>query len=449
MTWKQPDKLSRRFLSLLLASGLGLAACNFDVKNPGRILEVDLNSPPAVKTLVTGMSADFSEEIDDIAMDIATLTDELAGSGSYNPTGLFRAGIIERELMNGSWAGIQRARWVAEDGIRRMQEEVIDDEGNPWAWQGTEYAARAYLFAGLSNRFIGELFCFGVVAASDPLGAGGGVEQPPAAAFTRALNMLGEAITHGTTAGETEIVTAAHGGRAQAYVGLGDWTNAVSEAAQVPTDFVYEALYSSNSGREQHEVYIETHERPEMSAYNTYAGSFDPNPDPRAPFTRCDLTTLCDSDQGADGLTPHWRQEKYPDLDEDMPVVKGTEMRLIEAEAALRSGDVQGAMDKINEARTFWGLADLTAADEDEAWVHLDHERYLTLWLEARRLFDYRRWDTPENRTRLPSILHLYGDVNVVYELDPSLDKRPVCLPLSFDECGSNLSLSAAACEGY
>jgi hypothetical protein len=186
-----------------------------------------------------------------------------------------------------------------------------------------------------------------------------------------------------------------------------------------------------------------------MSAYNSYAGSFDPNPDPRAPYTRCDLTTLCDSEQGADGLTPHWRQEKYPDLDQDMPVVKGTEMRLIEAEAALRGGDVQGAMDNINEARTVWGLADLTAANEDEAWVHLDHERHLTLWLEARRLFDMNRWDTPDNRTRLPSIRFLYGEEKVVYEMDPTLTKRPACLPLSFDECASNPSLSAAACEGY
>jgi hypothetical protein len=447
MNWKQSSKLSRRFLSLLLVGGLGLAGCDFDVKNPGRILEVDLNTPAAVKTLVTGMSSDFSEEIDNIAMSVAELSDELTGSGSYNTTGLYRTGVVERELMNGHWAGLQRARWVAEDGLRRMQEDVVDDEGNPWAWQGTEYAARAYLFAGLANRMIGEIFCFSVVAASDPLGAGGGVEQPPSAAFERALNMLAEAITHATTAGEDDWVTAAHGGRAQAYVGLDDWSSAVAEAAQVPTDFVFEAVYSDNSGREQHEVYDETHQRPEMSCYETYSGSFDP-PDPRAPYFRCDLDpgSCGGGATGADGLTPHWRQDKYDELGSPQPVVKGTEMRLIEAEALLRGGDVAGAMAKMNEVRTFWGLADLTVANEDEAWVHLDHERYLTLWLEARRLFDMRRWDTPDNRNRLPLIRFLYGEEFNVYEMDPGIPKRTSCLPLSFNECNSNLALTDAAC---
>lgn len=442
MYWKSSYKLSRRLLSLLLVGTVGLIGCSFDVKNPGRILEVDLNTPAAVKTLVTGMSSDFSEQLDNLAFNVAQLSDEMAGSGSYNSTGLFRTGVIERELMDDDWNSIQRARWVAEDGIRRMQEEVIDKEGNPWAWQGTEAVARAYLFAGLSNRVIGELFCYTVVAADAPLGAGSGAAQPPSAAFNRAINMLDQAITHATTAGRADWVTAAHGGKAQAYVGLDNWTSAVAEAAMVPTDFVFSAIYDDNSGREEHQIYQETYQRPEISAYNTYAGSFDP-PDPRAPFTKCDLNPgVCQGGEtGADGLTPHWRQDKYYELGTDMPVVKGTEMRLIEAEALLRSSDVTGAMAKINEVRTFWGLADLTAANEDEAWVHLDHERHLTLWLEGRRLFDMRRWDTPANRNRLPLIRFLYGELNVVYAMDPALTKRASCLPIGFDECNANPEL--------
>jgi hypothetical protein len=446
----QSNKLSRWLPSLLLVGGLGLASCSFDVKNPGRILEVDLNSSSAVRTLVTGMSSDFSEELDNVTMNIAILSDEMAGSGSYNPTGLFRTGVIENDLVNGHWAGIQRARWVAEDGIRRMQEEILDDDGDPWAWQGTEYVARAYLFAGLSNRIVGETFCYGTVTADEPLGAGGGAAQDPEQAFQRALNMLDEAISHGTTAGEDDIVTAAHGGKAQAYLGLGNFSSAAVSAAMVPTDFVYYALYSDNSGREQHEVFDETHQRPEMSAYSTYAGSFEPNQDPRAPYFRCDVFVgeCAGGANGADGLTPHWRQDKYDDLGSDQPVVKGTEMRLIEAEAALQgSGDVSGAMALMNEVRTFWGLADLTAANEDEAWVHLDRERFLTLWLEGRRLFDMRRWDTPANRTRLPLVRFLYGEENVVYEMDSALEKRASCIPVSFNECNSNPELvGSAAC---
>ncbi|MCH7752925.1 MAG: hypothetical protein IH898_12350 [Planctomycetes bacterium] len=81
-------------------------------------------------------------------------------------------------------------------------------------------------------------------------------------------------------AGETDLVTASYGGRAQAYVGLGQWSNAVADAQQVPTDFVFDAFYSDNSSGERNEIFDETHQRYEMSAFLTLAGSQDP---PRPP----------------------------------------------------------------------------------------------------------------------------------------------------------------------
>jgi hypothetical protein len=396
------------------------------------------------------MSADFSEEFDNIAFTVARFADEMAGSGSYYTTGLYRVGIIDRDQLDGHWSGIQRARWVAEDGIRRMQEEVVDDEGNPWAWQNTEEVARAFLYAAASNRVIGETFCYGTVQEADSLGAGGGAEQPPEQALRRALRFANDAISHGTGAGEDDIVTAAHGIKAQAYVGLDDWSNAVTEAALVPIDFVFDAVYSNNSGREQNVIYEETFERPEISCYDAYCGSFDP-PDLRAPYTKCDVPgNNCQGGaNGADGLTPHWRQDKLDELGANMPVVKGTEMVLIEAESELRSGRVPEAMVLINDVRAYYGVTpDLTAANEDEAWVHLDRERYLDMWLEGRRMFDMNRWDTPENRNRLPLIRFLYGDEYIVYPMSSTLSKRASCLPIGFDECNANqnLSLGEGAC---
>ena len=67
-------------------------------------------------------------------------------------------------------------------------------------------------------------------------------------------------------------------------------------------------------------------------------------------------------------------------------------MRLIEAEAKLVGGDVPGAMTLINAHRTALGLAAWTAADATEAWTALKRERGIELWLESRRLGDFRRW---------------------------------------------------------
>jgi hypothetical protein len=429
---------------LVVAGALGLAGCDFDVDNPGRVLESDLNTLEAIDALVTGMSSDFSVQYDGIAFTIARATDDMAGSGSYNETNFFRQGVINAEDVNGIWNGIQRARWVAEDGIRRMRDEI---EGYEFA--GSRQTARAYLFAGLANRAIGESFCYGVVSADAPLGGGSEAEQPPSAAFQRALSMLEEAVNHATQAGAQDLVDAAHGGRAQAYVGLGDWTNAVLEAGMVPTSLDFDAIYSDNSGRENNEIYNETFGRPEMSAYDTYASTFDP-PDPRAPYTNCPVTGTC-SENGADGITPYWRQEKYDDRGSEIPAVKGTEMRLIEAEAALRDNDLPTAISKMNEVRAeFSGLTDLTPAPAtiEEGWIALDHERFLTLWLEGRRMHDLRRWDA-EGRDILPGVQFLNGVLPLAGdELYPGITKRASCIPIAFSECLSNPNLSgSAACS--
>ncbi len=425
----------------MVLAALLLAGCGdiFGVQSPGLIRDDDLNNPQSVEPLVTGMSADLSAALDEIAYLGARLSDEMAASGSFFLTTQVRLGLLEPRDVNSFWEGIQRARFTAESGIERMQNEIEEYE-----FEGNPLTARAYLLAGFSNRVLGENFCRVVFA--------GGEAQPPSAAFERAVEYFTSAIEHAEQAGADEILTAAYGGRAQAYVGLGDWDNAVADAQQVPTDFVYVAFYSDNSGRENNVVYAQTWERPEMSVYGTMAmGPAEPvgedsllfvpedERDPRTPYTDCRVNVengVCRAALGADGLTPHLRQEKYDNLGADIPLIKGAEMRLIGAEAALRANDLSGGMDKINDVRAFYELDPVSAErlgstgqdgfDEGTAWHHLDEERYFTLWLEARRLHDLRRWDHP----------YLYGKRTIVYEQE--VQKRAACIPISRSECNTN-----------
>lgn len=178
-----------------------------------------------------------------------------------------------------------------------------------------------------------------------------------------------------------------------------------------------------------------------MSAYQTLAGSFPPPGDPRAPYIDCtDPNSNCDNEIGADGETPHYKQNKHPAEDSDHPAVKGTEMRLIEAEGLLRQGDVDGAVAAMNEARRHYGI-DTLSADTisssstsfdagDQAWSILDDERHLTLWLEGRRLHDLRRWDHP----------FLNGG-SIVY---PGISDRAACYPISQNECDVNDNISCS-----
>lgn len=405
-------------LILITSSSLLISGCDFGVTNPGRIQEKDLNTVEGMTTLVTGMSADFSSIYDDLSFTGARLSDELAASGSYYLTSQLRHGKADPEDVNFYWEGVQQARFVAENGLERMQEVLGDDfEGNP-------LTARAYLFAGFSNRIIAENFGRDVL--------NGGEALPVSTTFQRAVDHFGNALQQSQAAGEPDYVTAAYGGLAQAHVGLGNWTEAVQNAGEVPTDFVYYAFYSNNSGRESNEYANETHNRYEASAFNTLAATRSPG-DPRVPITDCEATPgNCSGVVAADGVTTMLRQEKLPELGSDIAIVRGTEMRLIEAEAALIDDDLLTAMDKINEVRNYHGLQDTTATeigelggeDRSDAWDILDQERHLTLWLEGRRLHDLRRWDH-----------YFLNGGTIVY---PGVTRRASYLPISDSECAAN-----------
>ena len=297
---------------------------------------------------------------------------------------------------------------------------------------------------GLAHRYLGENFC-DVVYDIGPL-------QPREAAFDSAIVALNQAVTIGMAAGATNFVTAAHGGIAQANVGLGNWSAAVQAAAKVPTNFVHSAIYhlTANSNG----VWNESWGRAEVGVWATPAQSvFDG--DPRAPYTICgqwndtnrppdfDLgvtpTGVCTGQgsgahQGADGLTAHYRQNKYSEAGSDVPTVTGTEMRLIEAEAALLGGDLATFTAKVNEVRAFYGADPIeqpaTAGAleypnaQDDAWSILDRERYLTLWIEGRRLFDLDRWQHP----------FLQGGTLI----GPGDNPRVSCMPVPEIECTLN-----------
>ncbi len=412
---------------------VALAGCGdeglFDVKNPGRILDDDLNTQAGVNALVTGMSADFSEGFDGNAFMQARLTDEMAGSGSYFLTGRLRRGLIDSEDADGFWGDVQRARWVAEGGLERMREiEGYQFDGNP-------LTAKAYLLAGLANRTFGETFC--QVVFSQPYEGDDGSVQDKSAAFQRAVGHFEDAISQGQAAGDQSIVNAARGGMASVQAWLGNWDQAMTYANQVPNDFVFTAVYDANSGREENEIFEETHQRAEMSAFGSLSGTQTAGDDPRAPWIDCREAANageCNSANGADGTTPHFQQMKYPEIGGDIPLVKGTEMRLLEAEYALRNNDLATAMAKINEARSVYGLDPLTSngsvgsitgdPDSMSGWDILDRERHLTNWLEGRRLWDLHRWSHP----------FLDGG-EVVY---PAVNPRASCVPIADNECQTN-----------
>jgi starch-binding outer membrane protein, SusD/RagB family len=393
-----------------------LAACDMlDVSNPGPQSDESLNSASAMAGLVTGMSFDLSRAMDATTQETAIMADELYHGGSYANEGLFNRGIIRPDLVNGIWGDMHRARWVAESGIERMQ-NVLGE-----AFDTSPLAARAYIYAGLSNRMLGELTCEAVID--------GGPAEEFTTHFARAEEQFTNAITIAgrlTGAIRDSLLRVAHGGRASVRAWQGKWADADADARLVPTNYVFSAFFSTNTGAENNDLVFETNNRLEYTVYNTqWAQIF------RDPRVRWDTvkTTGGAVQNGQDGRTPFFRQRKFDGLGADIPLVKGAEMLLLRAEGALRSNDVPGAMALINQARAFHSttanpLAPLTATTPAEAWPILQTERGATLWIENRRLWDLRRW----NAEPAP-IKHTY------------LDTRDKCIPISENERQSNPNL--------
>lgn len=406
------NQIARMALTAVVAL---LAACGdlLDVENPGSLADADLNLPAAKPGLVTGMSFDLSRGFDEVLQNSNIMADDLYHGGSYGPQGLFNRGIIEKEDVDGMWGEMHRARWVAENGIERMQ-DVLGA-----GFETSPLAVRGYIYAGFANRLLGEHVCDAVID--------GGPREPHTVHFERAEEQFSEAIrlaANITSASlRDSLLRAAYGGRASVRAWLGNWTEAATDAANVPTSYVFQAVYSTNTPAENNDLVFETNNRLEYTVYNTqWAQVFN---DPRVPWDTV-KTTSGAVQVGQDGRTPFFRQRKYNGLGADVPLTKGTEMLMLRAEARLRASDVPGAMALINQQRAFYSttqrpLPPLTAATEAEAWPILQKERAAVLWMEGRRFWDLRRWNAEPAPIK-----------------NSFLDARDKCIPVSENEEQSN-----------
>lgn len=390
-------------VSIALAALLG--GCDLKVTNPGPLLDADLNNASAIPALVNGMGGDLSNAIGNYLTRGSLAGLELRHSGNFAAERKFAAGDIAPEDVNGDWARMHTARYVAEAGLERMK-TVLGT-----AFETNANTPRAYLYAGFANRFLGENVCNAVFD--------GGPALPSNTHFVRAESLFTRALTIARALNNTALTNAALAGRAQVYADQGKWTEAAADAALVPVAFRHNAVFSTNTTRENMDLATQTISRREVTVWNTV---WVADRDPRVPYDTVKTGTAIT--KGQDGTTNFFRQKKYLTLGDPVPLAKGTEMLLIRAEAALRANDVTNAMIFINQGRAAASLTPLAATTVAEAYTHLMRERGAVLWLEGRRLFDLRRWLAEGRNT--------------------TLQGRSTCIPISLEERGANPNVSGA-----
>jgi hypothetical protein len=381
-------------------------ACKLSVDNPSMIEDKDLDDPTAIPAIVTGVAGDFAYAAvgpggGGLYNAGAMLGDELVHCGTWVGLRGLSDGISRDDWVESTyrWRYGSLARWTAEKAVERIKAMVENPESDL-------DLAYVTMFAGHANRMMGDYFEYAVI--------NGGPPQPNEVWYQRAEQYFTDAIKIAEAAeaagskarakikvSARDIKLSAYAGRAHVRMMLGNWDGALSDAQQVPTDFVFYQIHSENSSREYNWFRWWAYERTECTVWGTPFAEWGLNVgDPSDPTTEGDPRVPFDKEggQGGDGRRPFWRQLKYTSYADDIPIVKGTEMRLLEAEAALIKGDYQTAINKINEVRNYhnttkgWNLPAVTANSVDEAWPILMKERGLELWLEGKRLPDLRRW---------------------------------------------------------
>ena len=395
-----------RATTVVLAAAT-LAGC--EVTNPGPVQDEFLNEAAAHEGLVHGAASLLAQTVNGLLIVTGHMSREIFPSGQGGPGGvgpIMGAGHLD-EGDSPKWGDAQAARWVAEDALDRFANPDNEAPSNV-------NHVQAYLWAGYANRVLGDNYCVAVY--------NGGAAESHIRSFERAETHFTNAIAMASG----EQLTAAYAGRAQTRMWLEKWSDAASDAAKVPLDFVYalpgdeignppigtaNAFYYGNSPPHRaqsihhtwfYDYYLETGDA--RAAWTV---------DPEFPYA----TQLLSGYPG--GQVPWSYSLKYTSLEDPFRLATGREMLLIRAEASLVAGDWPAAMTLMKENRTATSrpsprlrdsgpeslvshttslhaggsaLEPWSASSSEEAWTALKRERAIEMWLEGRRLGDQRRW---------------------------------------------------------
>ena len=402
-----------------VAALVALAGCDLKVTNPGPVQAANLDVPAALTAVANGAGRDLAEALNYISYTGSSVARELnpAGStGSFGITVRQQIGVLAEDDGDEWWNQAQRARWTAENGATRIKTVL----GTGASTSAT--LAQTLVWAGFSNRLLGENFCDGVID--------GGPKQPYTVYLDRAEAAFTEAITVSTAANNAALRNAATAGRASVRLLKNNLSGAAADAALITDNaFAYRMPYYVTTLDQYNRLYWAGANQP-YRAHTVWGTFFETyrraTRDPRVPFDSSTQFRFGDAAVTSLGGQVRWFfQQKHNSQTAPINLVSGWEMRLIEAEALLASNDVAGAMAKINLRRTNLSLPALTAANATEAWTALKQERGVEMWLEARRLGDLRRWTALQR----PGV-------------QPDMAGRSLCWPITRGEMETNKNLS-------
>ncbi len=378
MTIRGKKSRAMRGMSVAMAAAIALlAACNkdriLDVTDPDVINPTDVASAPAAEALRLGA--------------LARVNDATSGGsgGSLGEGAFFFGGLLADEWRSGdtffqrdetdqrSIQDINSGMTVTARQLYRMRTSAV--QAIPALKQylplQVSSVGQMYWVRGYAETLIAENFCNGTPVSS--LGAANeiieGAPETNAQVYARALASFDSALLN-APAGEARSDTVkwlAGIGKARVLTNLGQYQQAAAALAlaNVPDNFRFLTFHSQATVDNQIWALNNSAGRYVVGERDGTVGlNFATANDPRVPVcvggsAACRAldpgqtrAVSFDNNFGAGTVGgPFYVQMIFPTREADVAISTGTEARLVEAEASLRSGDVTGFLAKLNFMR--------------------------------------------------------------------------------------------------
>ncbi len=412
------QKLAVRTVALMLVVGWGCRPADIlTVPTPaGVVAPSALRNGAGAAALRAGTLEVFSTSIggffygsaaESVVQDGALLGDELTEADHYGayvpidsrsasvPNGF--AAVPGTFLTDQTYSALQQARINALNAA-----SALEQSGGQ---SGRSQAAEMFAVVGYTELFLAESFCSGVPLGQ--LAPGGGVVHGIPLTTDSLFATAAIAFDSALADASDSIQFLARVGLGRALVGRGRFAAAKAAVAPVPTGFTYSTARPSYSASYRNGAglwsWLVT---PPGVSFGRFASVADAKGGNGANYVSAhDPRMPIDSGEGQTDIgTTLYYPLKFPlnVASDAIPLADGLEARLIEAEAALWSGDVSGWAAALNALRAdssetqIGGLLPLTAdstatASPAEQVDVMFRERAFWLYGTGRRLGDLRR----------------------------------------------------------
>jgi starch-binding outer membrane protein, SusD/RagB family len=367
---------------LASVAALGLASCNMDVTNPS-VIDAGTFDPTADgKTLALSAQTNFYIAFQSVALYGGLISDELwTGAIRLQTNRLASRTFLGSDDINTDFfAPLSLAVASNENAVTALAKGAAADSD--------QNLARASMNFAYSVELMAETMCSGVIQ--------GGPELSDTQLLDTAVTAFTKAVSTATAAGAagTDIVNESNVGLARTYLQLGDFTNAATTAALVPSDFVANVVTTGN---------VSTQGTLGNQLYGTTAGGQLVAPeryrvgDPRMP-----IDSITQAVATLNGL-PSIIQTKFTSYADPIRLASGLEAQYIAAEATLLGGGgTAAALSLINTRRSAGGQSAYGGpTDNVSVLQELLNQRARDFWMEGKKLGDLRR----NPSVSLPSVL--------------------------------------------